>query len=142
MAHGLPRRIKLAFITQALIGSIVITVGILLTGIVVRQKVVEQRVAQEAQAFWQAYAQDPSHRLPGSSTMSSYLVVPGNLEPPLPQELRTVTGSGVQRLPDSGRLVYVDRRPQGTLYIIFSAWLADQSVLLTGLVSLLLSLIK
>ena len=32
MAHGLPRRIKLAFITQALIGSIVITVGILLTG--------------------------------------------------------------------------------------------------------------
>ena len=141
MAHGLPRRIKLAFITQALIGSIVITVGILLTGIVVRQKVVEQRVEQEARAFWQAYADDPSHRLPGSSTMSSYLVVPGNLEPPLPEELRTITGNGVQRLPDSGRLVYVERRPQGTLYIVFSAWLADQSVLLTGLVSLLLSLV-
>ena len=141
MAHGLPRRIKLAFITQALIGSIVITVGILLTGVIVRQKVVEKRVEQEAEAFWQAYAQDPSHRLPGSSTMSSYLVVPGNLQAPLPAELRSVTGSGVQRLPDSGRLVYVDRRPQGTLYIIFSAWLADQSVLLTGLVSLILSLV-
>ena len=74
MAHGLPRRIKLAFITQALIGSIVITVGILLTGIVVRQKVVEQRVEQEARAFWQAYADDPSHRLP--------LTVSGVFAPP------------------------------------------------------------
>lgn len=141
MAHGLPRKIKLAFITQALIGSIVITVGILLTAIVVRQRVVEQRVEQEARAFWSAYERDPHHRLPSSSTMSSYVVIPGVAGPPLPEELRNVTGNGVRRLPDSGRLVYVDRRPQGTLYLVFSAWLADQSVLLTGLVSLLLSLV-
>lgn len=139
MAHGLPRKIKLAFITQALIGSIVITVGILLTGVVVRQKVVEQRIEQEARAFWEAYERDPTHRLPSSSTMSSYVVMPGG-ESSLPQELRNVAGTGMQRLPGSGRLVFVDRRPQGTLYLIFSAWLADQSVLYTALVSLLLSL--
>lgn len=139
MAHGLPRKIKLAFITQALIGSIVITVGILLTGVVVRQKVVEQRIEQEARAFWEAYERDPTHRLPSSSTMSSYVVMPGG-ESSLPQELRNVAGTGMQRLPGSRRLVFVDRRPQGTLYLIFSAWLADQSVLYTALVSLLLSL--
>ncbi len=141
MAHGLPRKIKLAFITQALIGSIVITVGILLTGVIVRQKVVEKRVEQEARAFWDAYGRDPNHRMPSSSTMSSYVVIPGVAGPALPDELRGVTGNGVQRLRDSGRLVYVDRRPQGTLYLVFSAWLADQSVLLTGLVSLVLSLV-
>src|SRR5688572_28489033 len=129
MAHGLPRKIKLAFITQALIGSIVITVGIVLAGIVVRQKVVEERIRQEASAFWQAYQRDPSHRLPSSSTMSSYVVIPGVSQPELPAELRNLGGTGMQRLPDSRRLVYVDQRPQGTLYLIFSAWLADQSVL-------------
>ncbi len=141
MAHGLPRKIKLAFITQALIGSIVITVGIVLAGIVVRQKVVEERIRQEASAFWQAYQRDPSHRLPSSSTMSSYVVIPGVSQPELPAELRNLGGTGMQRLPDSRRLVYVDQRPQGTLYLIFSAWLADQSVLFTGLVSLVLSLL-
>ncbi|UNK49066.1 HAMP domain-containing histidine kinase [Lysobacter sp. S4-A87] len=140
MRHGLPRRIKLAFITQALIGSIVITVGILLAGVIVRQEVIEQRVRQEAQAFWKAYAADPHHRLPSSSTMSGYVVIPGQASPKLPAELEGL-GTGVQRLPDSRSLVYVDRRPQGTLYLVFSAWMADQSVLMTGLVSLLLSLL-
>jgi signal transduction histidine kinase len=140
MRHGLPRRIKLAFLTQALIGSIVITVGILLAGVIVRQEVIEQRVRQEAQAFWKAYAVDPNHRLPSSSTMSGYVVIPGQANPKLPAELHGL-GPGVQRLPDSRSLVYVDRRPQGTLYLVFSAWMADQSVLMTGLVSLLLSLV-
>jgi signal transduction histidine kinase len=140
MRHGLPRKIKLAFITQALIGSIVITVGILLAGVIVRQQVIEARVRQEAQAFWRAYAADPNHRLPSSSTMTSYVVVPGHRNPPLPAEFEGLR-EGVQRLPDSRSLVYVDKRPQGTLYLVFSAWMADQSVLLTGLVSLLLSLI-
>ncbi len=140
MRHGLPRRIKLAFLTQALIGSIVITVGILLAGVIVRQEVIEQRVRQEAQAFWKAYAADPDHRLPSSSTMSGYVVIPGQVHPKLPDELQGL-GPGVQRLPDSRSLVYVDRRPQGTLYLVFSAWMADQSVLMTGLVSLLLSLV-
>ncbi|HZX77518.1 HAMP domain-containing sensor histidine kinase [Lysobacter sp.] len=141
MPQGLPRKIKLAFITQALIGSIVITVGIVLTGAIVRQQVVEKRVEREAGAFWEAYERDPSHRPPVSSTMSSYVVIPGVSEPQLPVELQNLRGNGVQRLPDSGKLAFVDRRPQGTLYIVFSAWLADQSVLLTGLVSALLSLI-
>jgi len=140
MRHGLPRKIKFAFITQALIGSIVITVGILLAGVIVRQEVIEQRVRQEAQAFWKAYAADHNHRLPSSSTMSGYVVIPGVASPKLPAELQGL-GPGVQRLPDSRSLVYVDRRPQGTLYLVFSAWMADQSVLMTGLVSLLLSLL-
>ena len=39
MPNGLPRKIKLAFITQAAIGSILISLGILLAGLAVREAV-------------------------------------------------------------------------------------------------------
>ena len=37
-------------------------------------------------------------------------------------------------------MAYVDESAEGTLYMVFSSFMADRSVLLTGLVSLLLSL--
>ena len=61
MPQGLPRKIKLAFIAQALIGSIVITLGIGLAGFAVRNLVLEQRMQREADAFWAGQARDPQH---------------------------------------------------------------------------------
>ncbi len=140
MPQGLPRRIKLAFVTQALIGSIVITLGITLAAVIVRHSVIEQRVRSEAEAFWVARAIQPDHRLPVSSTMTGYLVLAGKSDDALPETLRDME-PGLHRSSEPGRMVFVDVRPQGTLYLVFSAWMADQSVLLTGLVSLLLSLL-
>lgn len=140
MPQGLPRRIKLAFVTQALIGSIVITLGIVLAAVVVRHSVIEQRVRSEAEAFWRARSIEPDHRLPASSTMTSYLVPAGGADTGLPESLRGLA-PGLHSFPEPGRMAYVSIRPQGTLYLVFSAWMADQSVLLTGLVSLLLSLL-
>jgi signal transduction histidine kinase len=125
---------------QALIGSIVITLGITLAAIVVRHSVIEQRVHSEAEAFWLARSIEPDHRLPVSSTMTSYLVPAGGSDAGLPESLRGLA-PGLHSFPEPGRMAYVSTRPQGTLYLVFSAWMADQSVLLTGLVSLLLSLL-
>ncbi|MFC3552375.1 sensor histidine kinase [Lysobacter cavernae] len=140
MSHGLPRKIKLAFVSQALIGSIVITLGILLAGVVVRQTVVEQRIESEAESFWQTYQADPTVPLPKSSTMTAYLIRPGAHDAPLPAELAELD-PGLHSLPGKGRMVYVDQHAQSRLYLVFSASLADQSILFTGLVSLLLSLL-
>ena len=74
--------------------------------------------------------------------MTSYLVVrPAASRSGAAGRRCAACAPGLQRLPDSRPLVYVRRAPQGTLYLVFSAWMADQSVLLTGLVSLLLSLL-
>jgi len=58
MSKGLPRKIRLAFISQALLGSIVITVGLLVTVLAVRQFVVNERMQREASLFWDAYSRD------------------------------------------------------------------------------------
>ncbi len=139
MPHGLPRKIKLAFITQALVGSFVITLGIVLAGMVVRSAVVEERMRNEAQAFWERDRAGQTPALPSTSTMTTYLVRPGE-KSALPDELAALA-PGMHRLPSEGRMVYVDRQREGSLYLVFSAWMADQSVLWTGLVSLLLSLL-
>jgi hypothetical protein len=54
MQHALPRRIKLAFIVQALVASIVITTMTLLGATFVRGVVVRNTLEREAAAFWAA----------------------------------------------------------------------------------------
>src|SRR5690606_16208654 len=61
MTQGLPRRIKLAFIVQAILGSIVITAGVVLAGLLVREGVLSQRMQREADVFWTGRAASPAY---------------------------------------------------------------------------------
>ena len=145
MTQGLPRRIKLAFIVQAILGSIVITAGVVLAGLLVREGVLSQRMQREADVFWTGRAASPAYPLPRTSTMAGYLdpAAPGDRI--VPRELRQLEpGMHRRALPGvAGKKqdVLVDHRPQGTFYLTFEAGHVDRAILLTGLVSLILSLL-
>ena len=143
MSTGLPRKIRLAFILQALLGSLVITIGVLVAVLAVRHIVLSERLQREASLFWAAYAEDSVAPLPKTSSMDGYLDRPGAPDPRLPDSMRGLrpglhwlrTIEGEQR-----RSIYVEQRPQGKFYLTFDTRAIDTAIGLTGLVSLLLSL--
>ena len=144
MTEGLPRRIKLAFILQALLASVVITAGVMLTGLAVRHSVIDERLLREADAFWTGRAASPAYPLPRTSKMASYLdpAAPGDRT--APRYLRELA-PGRHRVVIPGGTVHedvlVDHRPQGTFYLVFESGHIDRAIVLTGLASLLLSLL-
>jgi signal transduction histidine kinase len=139
MPQGLPRKIKLAFIVQALVGSLLISGVTLLGGLFVRQTVLAQFAEREAVAFWARYRADPTQLPPQTALMTGYLERAGVRNTRLPQELRSLP-AGLQSLPGRRRLAFVDVQPQGAFYLTFEPGLLDQVILWTALVSLLLSL--
>ncbi|MBW3550542.1 MAG: HAMP domain-containing histidine kinase [Proteobacteria bacterium] len=142
MAQGLARKVRLAFITQALIGSVLISGGILLAGLVVREAVLSERMQREADDFWAGHRLDPRHPLPLTSSVTGYLDLPGAPSADLPPQLRRL-GPGLHSYRAQGRMVYIDEdeRSDGRFYVTFTSALVDRAILYMGLVSLLLSLL-
>ncbi|MEG3191148.1 sensor histidine kinase [Lysobacter sp. D1-1-M9] len=142
MAQGLARKVRLAFITQALIGSVLISGGILLAGVLVRDAVLTDRMQREADDFWTGHRLDPSHPLPLTSSVTGYLDLPGAPSADLPPQLRTLD-PGLHAFSEQARMVYIDEdeRSDGRFYVTFTSALVDRAILYTGLVSLLLSLL-
>ena len=143
MSPGLPRRIKLAFVAQAAVASVLITIGIVLAGIAVRGFVLDERLHREADLWWAAQAGAAASELPHTSTFSGYFV-PAGAQVGLPEPLRSLA-PGRHRVRIDGRPgvtqdVLVDRGAAGTLYLAFEAGHIDRAILWTGLASLLLSL--
>lgn len=144
MTHGLPRKIRFVFIVQALLGSVVITVGVLIAMLVVRHAVLEDRMQREASLFWAEFGAQGDHAMPKASGMSVYLDRPGAPDPDLPLRLRGAR-PGLHWLPTSlsglpRRSIYIDSRPEGTVYLTFETRHLDRAIAWTGLVSLLLAL--
>lgn len=144
MSNGLPRRIRTAFILQAVLGSAFLTMGLVVALLAVRQFVTHERMETEVDRFWAAYAEDPAAPLPSISTMKGYFDRPGAPDPNLPDVLRAAS-TGVHWLPmklraPAHRALFVDRRPQGTFYLTWDTSRIDRAIGLTGLVALLLSL--
>ena len=138
MAHGLPRKIKTAFIVQALVASLVMAFGIACAEFGVRHVLLRDRLAEEAVAAW-ARAGDPDrNELPHNSRMSTYFASAASSDAHVPQDIRRRT-PGYHIPLWGGPAVLVDRRPAGTLYIVFDPALMDRSVFWTGSLSLLLA---
>lgn len=144
MSPGLPRRIKLAFVAQAAVASVLITIGILLAGIGVRAYVLDERMHREADLWWAARAGQSGLALPHTSTFVGHFVPAGAQDADLPAWLRGLSPGRhrveVQGQPGLKYDVLVDRRAEGTLYLTFEAGHIDRAILWTGLASLLLSL--
>lgn len=145
MTEGLPRRIKLAFILQAVLASVVITVGVVLAGLVVRHNIMGERLQREADTFWTGRAASPAYPLPRTSAVAGYLdpAAPGDRTAPrylreLAPGRHRITVPGAH---DKRADVLVDRRPQGTFYLSFQSDHIDRAIGLTGLASLFLSLL-
>lgn len=140
MATALPRRIRLAFIVQALVASLVLVLGILAVELGVRQMVVSDRLREEAASTWTRLATGPAAHPPHSARIRAYFVPAGDDGSRLPVALRKLP-PGMHVPLWGGRAAMVDRRAQGTLVMEFDSTLSDTAILWTGSLSLLLALL-
>ena len=139
MAHGLPRKIKIAFIVQALVASLVMALGIACAAIGVRHVMVRQRLQEETTAAWARIAEDPDRPMPFNARMTSWYVPAGDAGTAVPGHLRSAP-PGFHVPLWGGPAVQVDRRPQGRMILAFDPALLDNAVFWTGGLSLLLAL--
>ena len=140
MATALPRRIKLAFIVQTLVASLVLAVGVAVVQLGVHRALVGERLRDEAAAAWAQLARQPGSHLPHSSRMGMYFVPAGAHGARLPESLRAY-GPGVHVPLWGGPAVLVEQTPQGTLVLRFDPSLSDDAILWTGGLGLLLALL-
>lgn len=137
MPQGLPRKIKLAFIAQALIASVAISLLMGIGAFLVRHAVVDQAVRSEAARFWSA--PDPVRALLNGRMMRSYFVPAGRGEASLPAELRGLQ-PGLSQVRPLERTAYVEDRAAGRFVLVADTGMVDRAVLWTVLGSMLLAL--
>ena len=139
MPQRLPRKIKLAFIAQASVATLVITLGIVLGCLAVRQLLLQDHLQREAQSFWNERSVDPAYPLPRHSLMTGYLEQAGTTNRVLPEGIRGMP-EGLHAFPPGPRVVFVDRRAEGAFYMVFKPRLIDRAIFWTGGVALFLAL--
>ena len=138
--QGLPRRIKRAFIAQAVVGSVALAAGIMIAALWGTQRLQEQRLAMEAARFWAEYAQAPDRaRTPHAGTIRGYFVPSARPAPDhLPEALKGL-GDGVHAVP--GGAARVEHRAAGTLYLISSSLYFKRAITLVAGPALALALV-
>ncbi|MGY3265720.1 signal transduction histidine kinase [Lysobacter sp. HA35] len=140
MAHGLPRKIKVAFIVQALLASLVMALGIACAELGVRHVLLTARLRDEAASAWTAIETSRAAPLPHNSRMTTYFVPVGGSTAAVPMSLRGMRPGyhvPIWRSP----AFLVERRKAGTLYLVFDPTLSDSAIFWTGGLSLLLALL-
>jgi len=140
MAHGLPRKIKLAFIGQALVATLVISLGLLLGGLIVRQMHLHSLLQEQARALRAELARNPAAPLPSSIELTAHRVPRGAHVPGVPDHVRGAS-PGLHPFADDGTVIYVDQGPEDTLYLVYRPDLLNRAVFYTAAVALVLSLL-
>lgn len=136
----LSRKIRLVFITQALVAGLLVTIGTLVGGAWLSNSILSTRVAREAAEVWQALERDPQRPLPHSAALTTYFVPPGGDDSMVPAALRQLS-PGQHRIKGDFRMAYVGERPVGRLYMLFAPGVVDRIVNGVSLLAILLSLL-
>ncbi len=140
MPYGLPHKIKVAFIVQALLASL----GVLLGGYVVSQLIqhglVNGVLKEEAQYYWSQHAQSADAPPPNTRNIRGYLLAAGQPAEQLPAELRPLE-PGFHELKKAGQLVLVDQQPAGRLYLMFPRSQAERAAFWLGVLPVVLVLL-
>ena len=123
MPHGLPRKIRIAFILQMVMASLAIVVAFFVVGTLFKYSFVRSSLQEEASHYWELQQASPSQPPPNTHALRGYLLPPGGSVSVLPLYLRTL-GPGFHELKREGQMAWVDRRPAGTLYLVL---LRDQA---------------
>jgi len=139
MTHGLPRKIKLAFIAQALVASVVLCLFILALGLAVRQSIVYAVAKREAARFWAEQSLDVDAALLRGRTFRSWFVAPQADFDALPLPARDLP-DGLNQLTFT-RYVYVDEQPTGRFVLTIDTELIDWVILWTAVGSLIFALL-
>ena len=118
MSYGLPRKIRMAFIVQALLASLAVLLGGYLMALVVKYGLINTVLQNEAQYYWQQSAQAADLAPPNTLRIRGYLQPAGQPAAAVPAQLRALA-PGFHELESFDQLVLVDQHPEGRLYLVF-----------------------
>ena len=140
MPHGLPRKIRIAFILQAVLASLGILLGAWLVSLVIKHSLVSGALREEAAYFWDLHAASAAQPPPNTRNIRGYLLETGRSPLSLPANLRALP-PGFHELKSDDQLVLVDARPEGRLYLVFLRSRAEMLAFWFGIVPVLLTLL-
>lgn len=138
MPHGLPRRIKLAFIAQAFVAGVALVLLLAATGLLVRESMVGWLVDTEAERFWSMQASNADDALLRGRSLNSYFVPTGGVASDLPEAAHGRV-PGISRV-GFNRVYYVENRPQGRLILSIDTGVIDRTILWAMLGALLIAI--
>ena len=118
MPHGLSRKIRIAFILQVVMASLAIVIAFFVVGTLFKYSFVRSSLQEEARHYWELREAAPAYPPPSTYALRAYLVKPGESSQELPAHLRKLD-PGFHELKRQGQMVWVERNPGGTLYMVF-----------------------
>ncbi|WAW86304.1 HAMP domain-containing histidine kinase [Xanthomonas citri pv. malvacearum] len=118
MPHGLPRKIRLAFLLQVALASLALVLAGYLVSFVIKYSLVRTVLADEAVHFWQMQKSVPDNLPPNTRNIQGYFSPAGTAAEAAPAALRHLS-PGFSEVAAADALVYVDQRPEGRLYLVF-----------------------
>jgi len=139
MPYGLPRKIRIAFIVQAVLASLGIVLGAWLVSLVIKHSLVGAALREEAAYYWTLHEASPTQPPPNTRNIRAYLLEAGQSPLNLPANLRDLQ-PGFHELREDDQLVWVDAREQGRLYLVFLRSRAEALAFWFGVVPVLLTL--
>jgi len=138
MSHGLPRKLRFAFLMQVVMASLVIVAGTWVAVTVAKRQIAQYALQEEADYFWSRRALDPAQAPPDEARLRGYAVGEGESAAGVPEGLRQLP-PGLHDLPDL--VVLVDERDRTRLYLTYPRQALDQRSLQMVLAPVLLALL-
>ena len=139
MSYGLPRKIRMAFILQALLASLAVLLGGYLMALVIKYGLINAVLQSEAEYYWQQSAQAPDMAPPNTLRIRGYMQPAGQSDATVPAQLRSLA-PGFHELESSDQLVLVDQHPEGRLYLVFQRSPAHRAAVWAGVLLILLAI--
>ncbi|MDB6163692.1 MAG: histidine kinase [Xanthomonadaceae bacterium] len=137
MQHGLPEKLRVAFLLQVVAAVLVIVAGGYFALETARQDVAARALHDEASYFWQQRAMDPTRDAPDGAILHGYAVPIGASAAALPASLRALQ-PGLHDLPDL--MVLVERQDDVQLYLTYPRSKIDRIAVRLVLAPILLAL--
>ncbi|KRG62108.1 histidine kinase [Stenotrophomonas terrae] len=139
MPYGLPRKIRKAFIVQALLASLAVLLGGYLMALVLKYGLLNALLHKEAEYYWQQHALSPGLAPPNTHNIRGYLQPAGQAPATVPEPLRGLA-PGFHELRSSDELVLVDQQADERLYLVFQRSPAHRVVFWFGVLLILLAI--
>ena len=116
MPHGLPRKLRVAFLLQVAMTSLVIVAGAWALVTVVKDELVSRTLEDNARYYWEQRAADAGRAPPDGVFLHGYAVADGGSAATLPEPLRDLN-PGLHQLDD--QTVLVEHRGDTRLYLTY-----------------------
>ena len=139
-AHGLPRKLKYAFVLQAVTAVAAIVLGAYAASVMALDDWSRRSLQEEAAYFWQQHAVDAAHRPPNGQLLRGYFLPLRGDAGEVPAALRNLP-AGTHDLDHEQMLVLVQSRPQGVLYLTYQQPRLNRMLLWIELVPVLLAML-